>query len=299
MRLSLTQLEALLWIDRLGGFRAAAAKLNLSQPAISTRMRELERAVGGPLFVRRGPRTQLNALGREVLGYAEPLVAMAKELERRVASPRALNGPIRMGVADSFALTHLSDLLVQIERDYPGAWVELDVDYSANLNARLHRGEIDLAVLTAPVPAPAIHTEPLVDLRLRWVASPRLSLPEGVLRPRDLKDLPIVTNPRPSHLFASIQDWFATAGVMPSRLNTCNSLAVLERLVGAGFGVGLLPMQMLPSDRIGAPLRILHTEPEIQSHPMAIAYRRDGDQDLSLIRDMILPLVQRDDARPG
>jgi len=299
MRLNLTQLEALLWIDRLGGFRAAAAKLNLSQPAISMRVRELERAVGSPLFVRRGPRARLNALGREVASYAESLVAMAKELERRVASPRALHGPIRMGVADSFALSHLPELLVRIERDYPGAWVELDVDYSANLNARLHRGEVDLAILTAPTPAPTVHAEPLMDLKLRWVASPRLTLPEGLLRPRDLRDFPIITNPRPSHLFASIQEWFIAGGCQPSRLNTCNSLTILMRLAAAGFGVGLAPSAILGDDITRGRLRVLRTEPEIQSHPLAIAYRRDTDQDLGLIRDMILTLVREDDARAG
>mgnify|MGYP003340213506 CR=1 FL=1 len=47
MRISLDQVEALVWIARLGSFRAAAHQLNVSQPAISGRIRELERQLGG------------------------------------------------------------------------------------------------------------------------------------------------------------------------------------------------------------------------------------------------------------
>ena len=51
MQFSLAQLEALHWVVRLGSFRAAATRLNLTQPAVSVRIRELEAAAGGKLFI--------------------------------------------------------------------------------------------------------------------------------------------------------------------------------------------------------------------------------------------------------
>ena len=52
MRPRLDQLEALLWISKLGSFRSAARKLHLSQPAISSRIRELENELGISLLDR-------------------------------------------------------------------------------------------------------------------------------------------------------------------------------------------------------------------------------------------------------
>ena len=55
-RITLVNLETLCAIARLGTFRAAADKLNTTQPAVSARVREVEDMVGRPLFQRRGRR---------------------------------------------------------------------------------------------------------------------------------------------------------------------------------------------------------------------------------------------------
>ncbi len=70
-KFSLAQLEAFLWICRLGTFHAAAERLNLTQPTVSLRIRELESALGARLFERRGNGMRLSAEGTILLRYAE------------------------------------------------------------------------------------------------------------------------------------------------------------------------------------------------------------------------------------
>ena len=69
-RFSLAQLDAFLWICRLGTFHAAAERLNLTQPTSSLRIREREAAVGSKLFERRGSGMQVSAKGSILLRYA-------------------------------------------------------------------------------------------------------------------------------------------------------------------------------------------------------------------------------------
>lgn len=287
MRIRPSHLETLLWIDRLGRFRAAAERLKLTPPAVSMRMRELERAVGGPLFVRDRHRVRVNARGRELVAYAERLMALSREAERRLMAPRRLRGTVRIGVADSYALTALPGALVEIERRHPEARIAIDVDFSAKLDHRLARGELDLAVLTAPTPGPAIRAEPLAELDLRWVAGRRAALPAGMATPERLRDLPILTNPAPSHLFTTIRSWFATAGLEPQRLNTCSSLTVMARLTAAGFGVSLIPVGVFRAEIAAGALRPLRARPAIPSHRLTVAYRLDADHDLSAIAALL------------
>lgn len=54
MRISLQQLEALFWVVRLGGVSRAARHLNLTQPTVSLRLRDLGHAIGRPVVVRDG-----------------------------------------------------------------------------------------------------------------------------------------------------------------------------------------------------------------------------------------------------
>ncbi|MBI3707213.1 MAG: LysR family transcriptional regulator [Proteobacteria bacterium] len=292
MRMSMGHLETLVWIARLGSFRAAAARLHLTQPTISMRVRELEAQVGVALFDRRSYRARLTPRGREVVGYAEQILGLADRMTRQSPGRRRLSGPIRLGVADSFALTCLPDLLLQIEKHHPEAQIEVVVDFSANLDAALQRGTLDIAMLTAPTPSPVIHVEKLIDLPLKWVASPRLGLPDRILTPADLRAYPIITNPSPSHLFGTIRGWFAKGRAEPKRLNTCNSLTIMIQLAAAGFGVSLLPVGLLQREIASGKLRALRTRPGIAPHPAWIAYRRDTPgQDLEVICELARPLV--------
>src|SRR5262245_10517224 len=113
MRLRLDQLEALSWIARLGSFRSAARQLRISQPAVSSRIRELERHLGFAVIDRSGARPRVTPKGGEVVRYAEQMIGLADSLATHFER-QPLARTIRMGAADTFALTHLPGLLARI-----------------------------------------------------------------------------------------------------------------------------------------------------------------------------------------
>ena len=276
MRFSLAQLEALLWVVRLGSFRAAATHLHVTQPAISVRMRDLESVVGGKLFLRDSYRAKPTPLGREIAAHAEQVVAVCEELDGRFSGGVQMRGTVRIGVADTFAMTCLSEVMRHIEQRFPLVRAEIRVDFSVRLNESLHAGDIDIAVLTAPAPGPLVVIEPLLDLGLVWVASPKLLSAKGPYGPADFASLPILTNPAPSHLYTAITHWFAAAGVQPLRVNTCNSLVIMAQLAREGAGISLLPVSILRAELKSRRLGILKVAPRIPSYSMAVAYRRDA-----------------------
>ena len=200
MRFTLAQLEALHWVAHLGSVRAAANHLHLTQPAVSVRLRELEAGVGGPLIQRDSYRATPTPLGREIASHAERILAACDGLDGHLDRDEPLRGPVRIGVADTFAVTCLPELMRLIDTRFPDARAEIRADFSARLNESLQAGDLDIAVLTAPEPNSLIIVEPLVELALMWVASPKLKLSKGSLRPADLVSLPIITNPNPSGL---------------------------------------------------------------------------------------------------
>ena len=274
MRFNLAQLEALLWVVRLGSFHAAARQLHLTRPAISVRMRELESAVGGELFLRDSYRAKPTALGREIAMHAEQVIAACEDLNGRLADSDELRGPVRIGVADSFAVTCLAELMRHIEKRFSKVRAEIRVDFSARLNESLQSGDLDIAVLTAPTPNPLLIVESLVTLELVWVASPTLKLGKSRFGPADFADQPIITNPFPSQLHASISAWFTAAGAQPLRINTCSSLMIMTRLACEGVGISLLPVSILRAELESGELVILKALPKIPAHAMAVAYRR-------------------------
>jgi DNA-binding transcriptional LysR family regulator len=294
MRPRLDQLEALLWISKLGSFRSAARKLRLSQPAISSRIRELENELGISLLDRSHHRPLITAEGLEVLRHAEQMIGLAESFRTRFGERDRLPKSIRMGAADSFALLHLSSLLESLAELHPATQVNVEVGFSTNLDRKLQAGELDIAFLTAPTASSSVIVEPLITLELAWLASPKLGIHGQRLVPAGLFQRPIITNPGPSHLYNTIHDWFAVAGLVPQRLNTCTNLTIVAKLTADGIGISVLPPALVRRELARGHLVRLMTAPDLPVHYISVGYRVWTEQgDLAPIANLAHTLVAR------
>jgi DNA-binding transcriptional LysR family regulator len=292
MRAELKQFEALYWISHLGSFRAAAEHLHITQPAISVRIQELERALNAELFDRSSYRAKLTAKGRDFVQFADRLHRLGMAIEQRCRQDGALWGTIRLGVCDSFALTCLPELLKQIEHRFPEVRLELDIDHSVKLEDKLQKRQIDAAFLTQATPVTGLVVENLAALELGWVANPRLGLPDRPLQPIDLQAVPILTTPRASLLHRDITEWFEAAAVEPTRISTCNSLSIMVRLATSGYGIALLPIAIIDQELQCNVLRLYRSDLPIARHHLRMAYTvNTTGPDLTVIRDLARPII--------
>ncbi len=97
------QIKTFLWVTRLGGFRKAAERLNLSQPAVSTRISNLENELRVPLFERGPGVLVLTKQGTLLLAYAEQMLFVEEEIKQRVANPSEAEGLFRAGTSETIA----------------------------------------------------------------------------------------------------------------------------------------------------------------------------------------------------
>lgn len=291
MRPTLAQIETFYWIGRLGSFRAAGRHLNLTQPAISLRIRELEAALRGQLFERANQRVALSEEGARLMPIAERMLALADEAggDRR-ADP--LRGLLRVGAVDTVAMLCMTQFLSEVKRRYPGLRVELSVEVSTQLAARVRDREIDLAFLTDPDLGPQIESKPLGPISLAWIASADLPIPNRVVRPAQLIDQQIITNPRPSQLYETTRRWFEGFHVDALHLSTCNSLALISRYVTAAFGISILPPVVFADDLRSGRVRVLDSQPAIPPRILHACYARERDdrgmrEAVAVMRDIV------------
>lgn len=279
MKLTLAQLEALYWVAKLGSVRAAAARLSLTQPALSLRIKELESAMNARLLNRDAYRATLTTLGADVVQQAEQMLQIAERIGERGADSNLrddIRGLVRMGATDTYAAHFLPSLLVDVETHYPKAQIELVVEFSVNLYAKLLRGELDVAVISGPTLSPMLAYERLLDLPHYWVGSPKRLGALKVATPAALARMPIVTHPAPSLLYETIHAWFSRANLKPLRLNTCTSLFISKALTVEGVGLSLLPLEIIGPEVKAGTLRVLRARPAIPRFPMFVSYRRDA-----------------------
>lgn len=257
------QLEALYWIARLGSFAAAARKLNTSQPAISLRIRDLERSLGVTLFDRSRRRAVLTPQGHEATAGAERLLSLAAELHERLAKPGVLTGLVRVGVTETITLTWLPRLVQIVNEELPNVILELDVDLMRNLWEKFERGNLELLLLPGPISRSDLAVEYLGGAAYFWMAAPSRRLPRRTITPLDLQSQPIITLGTASTMHDVSVRWFKDHGTQPRSRDICNSLAVVAALTIAGLGVSLLPPLIYHREIERGQLIVLETEPAL------------------------------------
>ncbi len=272
---NLRRLEAYYWAARLGGFGAAAGHLGLTQPSISVRIRELEREVGTKLFYKVGRNVRLSDPGVAMFDYVERILTLMHDLDGHIRRSGPLRGLVRLGVPDSFALICLADFLKELDRDHPELNVAVTVDNSRALGQKLEEGTLDVAIMAQPQNTKLFRTEFLGSQVVTWVAGPtfRNSKP---LRPEDLVGQQIVTNPSPSPTFSLVMDWFGDSKFVPTRLSTCNSVAIIVGLVAAGAAISILPLCIIQEQLRAKTLVALDFNPPLPNVEMFAAFPKNS-----------------------
>lgn len=272
MRASLAQLEAFYWIGRLGSFHAAARHLHITQPTVSARIAELERILGAPLFLRNRQRAELTSRGHGMVDSVDRMLKLSDDIAQHSGSGKTLRGLLRLGAVESVALLALPRLLPRFIASYPELKVELTLDVGSALSRKLNASELDIAILTDPLVNDTITVESVGHIELGWMASSKLKLPRRELQPRDLRKLPILTMPNPSTIYASMAHWFSQGNVEPVHVSSCNSLALMARLIVEGHGVAVLPIALMQTELDSGVIKLLPTKPAMTAGTMAVAY---------------------------
>jgi DNA-binding transcriptional LysR family regulator len=278
--MNIQHLETFAWIVRLGSFTAAARKLETSQPAVSMRVRELERSLGVKLFERAGRATRVTPKGRAFVDYAERILALSREAEERVGDGNTFSGRVRLGVTETIALTWLPRLVARLNEDFPAMMVDLDIDLTHGLWRKLRAGDLELALLPGPAYGPDLVTEFLGAILYTWMVSPKRHIAPGVLAPADLEAQPVITLATDSNLHDVIEHWFRYNNAEPHRIDVCNSLGVVAALTVAGLGVSLLPPGIFQREIEQGQLTVLEIKPELEPLDFWSVYPRARDSAL-------------------
>jgi DNA-binding transcriptional LysR family regulator len=260
---SLAHLHAYYWIARLGSFHAAASRLGVTQPTITARIRELERSLGTPLFLRSTRGVALTPEGAGMFDYVDRILELVSELEGRIEKRRPLKGVLKFGAPDNFAIVCLSEFLKAMARDYPAINLAVIIDTSRVLIDAMESGQLDLAIFSRPLPGAKLRLESLGFQRVLWAGNPALGLTDGPVHPHDLLEFTIFTTPAPSHLFSILMDWFDICGLKPPRLSSCSSVSTIAGMVSSGAGISVLPECLINLKNAPPNIQPIKVEPSV------------------------------------
>ena len=199
---SLRLLRAFVAVAETGQLATAARRLNVTQPALSLQLKDLETRLGVTLIERKpGLRrtgadktAQLTAAGAALLPRARNILTASTELEDTAAALVApLAGRLRLGVIPTIAPYLLPRLLGPLARAYPAAALQVVEDKTDALVAALRDGSLDLALLALPLGHSDLTELPLFDDAFHLVAPVgHMLMAQKKLSPADLLGGPLL-----------------------------------------------------------------------------------------------------------
>lgn len=146
------------------GFTQAAARLQVSQPSVSTAVRALERELGVELFHRAGRDVVPTAAGEALLPWARQALADCDAGRAAVGDLLGLqSGTLSLGATPSLTTGMVAAALAAFHRRYPALGLAVHEDGSRNLVTALERGALDLALVILPINRSWVQTEALVE----------------------------------------------------------------------------------------------------------------------------------------
>jgi DNA-binding transcriptional LysR family regulator len=229
-------------------FSRAATDLEVTQPALSRQIRDLERELGAPLFNREGRRISLTAAGEALLPSARAAMLEAERGRRSVREVLgARGGHLLIGSSPQTAATVLAPLLHRFQNDPPAVEVQVFEEGARPLITLLEEGKLDLAVVPLDVP----HSLNVVRfLTARILALAPVGHPIVRATTVDLRDL-VAPQGTPSIPLLLLKESYLTrlrmtaawhdAGLHPRVAMESAVGQTLAAYAEAGLGVAILP----------------------------------------------------------
>lgn len=278
--MNLRALEAFCAVYREGSFTGAASDLGLSQPTVSSHVRNLEEELGARLFDRVGRRVQPTRAARLLFRHARRLLDLSREMTDEI--DRFLHGLHGRLVAAASTIPGEYWLPAQIGRFhelYPEIRVTVEIHDSGAVVERVVDGRVELGVVGARLNRDELSYRELAVDRLVLVAPPRAEwLAAGAVSLDELRRLPFVLREQGSGTRFMFERALAGRGLEPGDLRVVaelGSTTAVKEAVKAGVGVSVLSRLAVEDDLAAGRVRLVEMEdlPGLERAFFAVTHR--------------------------
>jgi DNA-binding transcriptional LysR family regulator len=271
----LKKLRAFRFVARYGNLRLAAARLNITVPAISVQIRRLEEDLGVKLFQRLPNKLILTRVGEDFVGEVDAIFERVDKALGRLSSQSAPKGRIVFSIGNDIAWYFAPRIATFIKR-YPGIDLRMQIYKASEAIAALGKGDLDVGVGVFPMVPKTMVQEVVVESSLSLACPPGHPLLRQQLpRFADIARYKLLVLPHHTHTRQVIDRAFADAGVQTRSFIEAGNCQSARAFAEQGIGIALvhsLCMENSPSKRLRR-IDLAQSFPTVQ---IAAVYRKES-----------------------
>ena len=236
-------MRALTQIAESGGITRAARRLNLSQSAVSHKMKRLESKLNRSLFTRADGRLAFSADGEKLLGYARRLVRLHDEACASFHQSD-LKGELRLGITEDVSAPNMAQVLSRFSTSYPQVTLTSRVAHTPELMRWLKAGEVDMALIEVFESDLLASDHQLGRQQIGWLQAEDFILDAG-------RPIPFVAYHKDCFYKAWAEQALSEAGLSLRVVFECPSIDGMVNAVRSGLGIGLVNLGVLEQGQAG------------------------------------------------
>lgn len=246
---NLDQLRTFSALVTAGTFSAAARRLNLTQPAVSRQIRELEKRFSVRLVERAGRRVRPTRAGEQLLEQMQRIeAAVSDAMAIMVPYQSDAVGRVVIGTGATACIYLLPAILHGLRRRFPALQILVHTGNTPDIVRLVEDNVIDVGLVTGPVHGRSLSTTGWGDdEQVAVFPKSGLTVPKNVTAAA-LSEMPLVLYEPGGNTRRMVDDWFRRAGVDARPVMELGSVEAIKELIAAGLGCGVLPRMALAKD---------------------------------------------------
>ena len=240
--LNLDQLRALTEVAALGSFSAAARRLNLTQPAISLQIRELETRWGLRLIERLGKKAHATEPGRQLIEHAHRI---ARECEAAESAMRGLRdgwlGRVRIGATLTALMYDLPPILRRLRTDHPRIDIVITNMTTRDTIENIIQNTIDFGLVTLPIKSALLKATPLRPQACVAILPAATRDVPDVITPHYVARQPLVLEHERGAMHSLVMNWLSKHLPLTRQPMHVGIIEAAKQAVASGIGMSIVP----------------------------------------------------------
>lgn len=241
--MEMQQVRYFVALARTLNFTRAAERCNVSQPALTRAIQQLEHELGGPLFHRERGNTHLSELGRMMLPYLETVEGQARAAREHARAIKKLEkATLTIGTMCTIGPQLVADLIIRFRAAHPEVEVAVIDAGAPQMIEKLENGELEIAVVGVPEELPdTLHQLPLFEEPFVILLPPNHRLcAKNPVTAADLHEEPYVSRSN-CEVFEPVRADLNSRGVFMRQVFSSPRDDWVQGMIKAGLGLGFFP----------------------------------------------------------
>ena len=273
--MSLTELKFIVAAAQERNFRRAAEKCFVTQPALSLAIKKLEEELNVIIFERSRTDVSMTEIGAKIVEQAEKVLEEAARIKQLAElGKNQLKGALKLGLIHSIGPYLLPEIIPILRKTAPDMPLEVEENLTANLEAQLRNGVIDVAIIALPFDVPGLQYRALYDEEFDVVVpSHHHWATRKHIKPEELSDEKVLLL-NSGHCFSNQVTQACPELSRKGEILQGNSLETIRNMVASNLGITVLPCSATAARYNNPLIKVIPFASPAPTRRIAIAWRK-------------------------